>query len=237
MTPTGSGRHCAACQQTVVDFSQKTDAEILAYFQQAGKNQGCGRFRTTQLARPLALPDASATGRWRAWLAALATVWSLRLGVRQEAQAQLARPAIAVSTSPEPTASAALAPAASIRITGVVVDSASHEKMPGVTVVLQGTSLGTSSDENGQFSLTILPEVWQKSKQVLAVSSVGYQLQTIPLPTANPAPLEVLLAVDNQHFEEAILIGGYTTARKPWPWHPRQLYYWGRYWLTRPFQR
>lgn len=235
MTPTDAGRHCAACAKTVVDFTQKTNAEMLAYFRQAGEKQGCGRFRASQLTRPLALPAAAATGRWRPWLTALAAVWSLRVGVRQEAQAQLAPPAIAASNNPKPVAPAAPASAASIQITGVVVDSASHEKLPGVTVVLQGTSLGTSSDVNGQFSLTILSEVWQKSTQTLAVSSVGYQLQTIPLPTPNPAPLDVLLAVDNQRLGETIIIGGYS--RKPWPWHPRQLYYQARYWLTRPFRR
>jgi hypothetical protein len=30
MTPRGPGCHCAACQKTVVDFTLKTDAEILA---------------------------------------------------------------------------------------------------------------------------------------------------------------------------------------------------------------
>ena len=71
MTPTPTGRHCAACQKTVVDFTQKTDAEILAYLAGAA-GPACGRFRAGQLARPLqvATPGGAAP-RWRAWLAAL----------------------------------------------------------------------------------------------------------------------------------------------------------------------
>ncbi|RYY18916.1 MAG: hypothetical protein EOO36_07040 [Cytophagaceae bacterium] len=72
LTPTGPGRHCAACQKTVVDFTLKTDAEILAYFQQAGGGRTCGRFRVGQLGRPLrpASPVAQPS-RWQRWLAGL----------------------------------------------------------------------------------------------------------------------------------------------------------------------
>jgi hypothetical protein len=72
MTLTTLGRHCATCQKTVVDFTHKTDAEILAYLAQAGRGNTCGRFRKEQLGRPLrpALPVPPAT-RWQAWLAGL----------------------------------------------------------------------------------------------------------------------------------------------------------------------
>lgn len=70
MTPTGPGRHCATCQKTVVDFTQKTDGELLAYFRQARPDQTCGRFRSAQLGRPLAARPAAAV-RWQYWLAGL----------------------------------------------------------------------------------------------------------------------------------------------------------------------
>lgn len=72
MTPTGPGRHCAACQKTVVDFTSKTDAELLAYFQQAAGERTCGRFRAGQLSRALrpALPVARPP-HWQLWLAGL----------------------------------------------------------------------------------------------------------------------------------------------------------------------
>ncbi len=72
MTPTSGGGHCAACQKTVVDFTQKTDAEILTYFRQVGAERTCGRFRAGQLGRPLqpARP-APRPLRWQLWLAGL----------------------------------------------------------------------------------------------------------------------------------------------------------------------
>ncbi|MGI4869996.1 MAG: hypothetical protein ACRYFX_02325 [Janthinobacterium lividum] len=70
MTPTGPGRHCAACAKTVVDFTQKTDAEILAHFRQSRPDGTCGRFRAAQLGRPL-VPRPVPVRPWQGWLAAL----------------------------------------------------------------------------------------------------------------------------------------------------------------------
>ena len=70
MTPIGAGRHCGTCQKTVVDFTQQTDAELLAYFQQASPGQTCGRFRPAQLGRPLAAHPVPPQ-RWQLWLAGL----------------------------------------------------------------------------------------------------------------------------------------------------------------------
>ncbi|MDQ2793387.1 MAG: hypothetical protein M3Y12_05195, partial [Bacteroidota bacterium] len=44
MSPTDMGRHCAACAKTVVDFTLKTDAEILAHLAGAVAGRTCGRF-------------------------------------------------------------------------------------------------------------------------------------------------------------------------------------------------
>ncbi|MDQ2772729.1 MAG: carboxypeptidase-like regulatory domain-containing protein [Bacteroidota bacterium] len=91
MSPTVTGRHCAACAQTVVDFTLKTDAEILAYLASAGSSRTCGRFAAGQLERPLQRAASTASGgRWRAWLAAAVAVWGLREGFSFEAKAQAA---------------------------------------------------------------------------------------------------------------------------------------------------
>lgn len=70
MTPTAVGRHCAACQKVVIDFTRQTDAELLAYFQRASPGQTCGRFLPAQLERPLAA-RLTAPQRWQLWLAGL----------------------------------------------------------------------------------------------------------------------------------------------------------------------
>lgn len=91
MSPTATGRHCAACAKTVVDFTLKTDAEILAYLAGAATGRTCGRFAAGQLERPLQRAAPAAPSRhWRAWLAATVALWAVREGIGTEAKAQAA---------------------------------------------------------------------------------------------------------------------------------------------------
>ena len=53
MSPSGNGRHCMACQKTVVDFTVMSDAEILQYMREAG-SRVCGRVTAGQMNRDLA---------------------------------------------------------------------------------------------------------------------------------------------------------------------------------------
>lgn len=45
MTPKTGGRHCAACDKVVVDFTKFSDAELIQYFQKPNETT-CGRFRS-----------------------------------------------------------------------------------------------------------------------------------------------------------------------------------------------
>lgn len=51
MTPNSKGRFCDSCQKTVIDFTTKTDTQVLSIID-SNKNL-CGRFNETQLQRNL----------------------------------------------------------------------------------------------------------------------------------------------------------------------------------------
>lgn len=86
-----------------------------------------------------------------------------------------------------------------IKITGVVKNK-DGENIPGVAIILKGTSIGTSSDVNGEFSFEI-PE----SKNVVFVFSfVGMKTREIPY---TGKPLEVILEEDIQEIEEVVVTG------------------------------
>ena len=44
-------------------------------------------------------------------------------------------------------------------ITGTVIDSQTKETLPGATVILKGTTSGTSTDIDGKFSLSV-SSIW-----------------------------------------------------------------------------
>ncbi len=43
------GRHCAACNKTVVDFTTKSDTEIRNYLTENSEYKVCGHFKTSQV--------------------------------------------------------------------------------------------------------------------------------------------------------------------------------------------
>ncbi|WBA40937.1 energy transducer TonB [Hymenobacter canadensis] len=78
MTPTAKGRHCASCQRTVVDFTDKTQADLEAARAASPDGRLCGRFRAEQLAPPPRLRP-----RLRRFLVALVLVCGLGLTSRE----------------------------------------------------------------------------------------------------------------------------------------------------------
>jgi Secretion system C-terminal sorting domain len=55
MTHEEQGRHCNACQKTVVDFTAMTDTQLAHFFKKKTDNV-CGRFYNDQLDKQIALP-------------------------------------------------------------------------------------------------------------------------------------------------------------------------------------
>ena len=92
-----------------------------------------------------------------------------------------------------------------VPISGRVVD-AKGDGIPGVTVVVKGTSVGTSSGADGSFTLQA-PE-----NSVLIFSFVGYTRQEVPVSGATTS-LSVTLEESTEGLEEVVVIG-YGTARK-----------------------
>lgn len=52
MLPNDEGRLCLSCQTTVVDFTQKTNEEIIAFFNRKGNAHFCGKYRSDQVIIP-----------------------------------------------------------------------------------------------------------------------------------------------------------------------------------------
>jgi protein TonB len=83
MTPVALGHHCAQCDRVVLDFTNSTQADLAAAFQNSPDGRVCGRFRPEQLAPRLLLRQ-----KLRRFLVALVLVCGLGLS-GQEALAQL----------------------------------------------------------------------------------------------------------------------------------------------------
>lgn len=220
MTPAAQGRHCAACDKVVMDFTRLTDAEVIHWLQRPKSGRTCGRFATQQLNRPLLVLAAPAP-RWQKWVAATVAVVGLQAAMPPTAQAQSTVPVeqrvitmgiVAVPRRVEPLA-LNLPPTV---VRGVVTDETTGEGLPGVTVLLKNTSTGTSTNSDGTFELEISVPV---AGQVLVFSSIGYISEERNVGDAQHQEVLINLSLDTQVLGELVVV------RKPWPWHPRAVWY------------
>ena len=115
-------------------------------------------------------------------------------------------PVAAGATTTPSLASPPLSIAAEIPVTGRVVgpDGAG---LPGVTVLVRGTSIGGTTDSEGRFSLRA-PE-----GSTLLFSFIGYIGQPVIVTSANATGLSVTLREDAQKLNEVVVVGYGTQER------------------------
>ncbi|MBQ3984830.1 MAG: carboxypeptidase-like regulatory domain-containing protein, partial [Bacteroidales bacterium] len=89
-------------------------------------------------------------------------------------------------------------------IRGKVVDQ-NGLAVIGASVIAEGTTIGTVTDMDGNFSLSV------PAGATLSVSSIGYT--TVTLPVGNQTNFNITLQEDNEILEETVVIG-YGVQRK-----------------------
>jgi TonB-linked SusC/RagA family outer membrane protein len=89
-------------------------------------------------------------------------------------------------------------------VTGSVVDTDGNP-LPGVTVIIEGTTQGTSSDFDGNYSISV------DSNQALQFSFIGFESQTIRV--GNQSTIDVVMQTSSQALDE-IIVTGYGTQTK-----------------------
>jgi len=110
-----------------------------------------------------------------------------------------------VVTSRPVSAATAAAPQ-NVPVSGRVTD-AKGEALPGVTVLVKGTSIGTSTGADGSFSLSV-PE-----NSTLVFSSIGYKNQELPVTSAT-STIAIRMSDDAQSLNEVVVVGYGTQTRQ-----------------------
>src|SRR6478609_7991640 len=86
------------------------------------------------------------------------------------------------------------------KVSGRVIDSASSQGLPSVNVTVKGTTRVTSTDANGNYSITV------SSGEVLVFSSVAYTSREMTV-GSNPVIPTVILSARNAQLSEVVVIG------------------------------
>ena len=94
---------------------------------------------------------------------------------------------------------------ADITVKGIVTDE-KGERLPGVNILIKGTTRGISTNNNGEFSIDL-----PNDKSSLAFSFVGFKSQEVVV--GNRTQLNIILIQDSKSLAEVVVIG-YGTQEK-----------------------
>lgn len=92
-------------------------------------------------------------------------------------------------------------------ITGTVKDVSNDEPLPGVNILVKGTSIGTVTDVNGKYTLSVPDDA-----TTLVFSSVGYTAEEVTI--GGRTVIDLLMSPDVQSLSEVVVIGYGTQEKK-----------------------
>ncbi|MGB5463797.1 MAG: TonB-dependent receptor [Aureibaculum sp.] len=93
----------------------------------------------------------------------------------------------------------------SYTLTGTVVSQADQSPIPGVTILIQNTSTGTTTDFDGNYSIDV------KNGDILQFSYIGFATQSVII--TGQTTLNISLAEDVNALDEVVVVG-YGTQKK-----------------------
>lgn len=213
-TPTHHGGFCGSCQKEVIDFTSWSDEKIKEYFRNKPTNT-CGRFQQQQLktysySSPRYVPT---------WIpATLMSVLSLAAQEYAIAQPNDKNHTDQFQNDQHEPFSPINSSSDSILIKGKVTDRLDTSALPGVNVVLKGTTIGTVTNEYGEFQLLISSTT---PNDTLVFSFIGLMTEERKInPLDNPV-VNVSMEGDIKGGIQ-IVVGGVVSYR--W-YHPRSLWW------------
>ncbi|WP_203532637.1 carboxypeptidase-like regulatory domain-containing protein [Draconibacterium halophilum] len=84
-------------------------------------------------------------------------------------------------------------------VTGTVSDAGSGEPLPGVTIVVKGTTQGTITDFDGNYSIDV------EEAQTIVFSYIGYNEQEVTIGASNQVNVQLEQSMEN--LDEVVVIG------------------------------
>jgi TonB-linked SusC/RagA family outer membrane protein len=95
--------------------------------------------------------------------------------------------------------------AQSISVSGKVTD-AQGQALPGVTIIVKGTTRGVNSGPDGMYSISV------RSNAVLQFSIIGYASQEVPVNGKNT--INITMSAESKELDEVVVVGYGTQKRK-----------------------
>lgn len=212
MSPRDKGRHCAACNKTVMDFTSRTDEQIVKTL--TNTEQICGRFKTSQLNREMMLTRKDKNNYLT--LVASGVLAFMTLG-SQDILAQGSPKTVKVDSLKIPKVKGKIAQSIlkEKMVFGIVTTAEDGLPLPGASVIVKGTGRGAQTDFDGKYSIKV------SAGEILQISHVGLRDSQVIIGSANE--YDVLLEKDSG-LDDVHVVGGYVNYTPVYTNHCNMVY-------------
>jgi hypothetical protein len=176
--PTPEGGFCASCQKNVIDFSEMTESQLVAYFRDLSTDNQhlCGRFRNDQLQKDYRIEEWFPTFS----VADKMVHYEIPISQFRDSKSSISLPLIRRMKIVR-NMTVALLTFAMIeqgcgqqkQLSGQVVDASDGTPLPGVSIVIKGTKKGVASDANGRYQIAV------NEQDTLVFSSIGFEPKSV----------------------------------------------------------
>jgi hypothetical protein len=199
------GGFCSSCQKEVIDFTTWDEDRIKSYFKNPVSST-CGRFYPEQLkSYTLRRPQKFNFLRWTY----VPLISLIVLLFHRNTQAQKIGKTRIERVQASPEARPIVGDTVQVKVIRGVVKSADDGiTIPGVNVLLKGTTNGTATNADGQFSITVSNP---QPTDSLEFSFIGFESASININESNELTVEMKL--DTVTLGETVIVGGYQVKR------------------------
>jgi hypothetical protein len=193
---TAKGGFCNSCEKEVIDFSKMTSTEIINYFKINTNNKTCGKFGKNQFKT---LTQNKQPKRKLSFLSGigLACLSLFTFGTLQAQQKEIKKEIKQIKTP--------------IKVKGIVSEESGP--LPGVSILLQGSNIGTETDFDGKFTF---PKTLKKG-DVLIFSYLGFETKKVTIDAKNAnqnITLDVRFELDSCILMGAVAVKKVYTSKK-----------------------
>ena len=220
MHPTKGGRTCKKCSRTIVDFTKKTNAEI-ARIHVDSITGVCGYYKSEQFQRKNKHIKTPRFSRLRTVLLTGISYLTIiqtadgkeksKVTLKQEQLSKLSVDRKQIGPNNNEISSLDAADSVVKKVTGTVRYKSDGSPAPGVVIIIQGTTIGTTTDDEGKFALWLndIPDTVAKAKVV--AHFIGYIRVEKEISTTENSIVEILLDEDQSQLTDFIIV-----AKVPW---------------------
>ncbi|MHA7943980.1 carboxypeptidase-like regulatory domain-containing protein [Formosa sp. 3Alg 14/1] len=198
MTPTERGAFCSKCNKEVTDYTHASKYQLAKILDEKGAV--CGKFRPNQLNT-----DISSFRNERISKAPMFLGISSLLLFSSPIFSQQQPEPIHLDSAPSnyTEQNTNYKSKDSTIVSGVVTDGTTP--LPGVNILLKGTSHGVLTDFDGKFSIKISNTIFQK-KPTLSFSYLGFESQDVQLDKHNTDLRHIEMILDETLLGEVVVV-------------------------------